>query len=331
MGAASYVDWEKTDLLCGKSGRMMVSGLFRRAGPSIMRRSEYGGGYNEPLTSINGFPVYATTVIAGMHLFFFMVSAIVGAGTLTALFAMHPELVFKGMQFWRPLTYGFANEITDFGAIWFVIALFFFYYFGKEVEAFLGRPSFLFLYTAIWLSVPVVQTLLWWLVLPQAVAGSSLVHLGCFVAFAAIYPGAQLLFGIPAKWFAVGIVAITVLQTVGARDGGAFLNVAAAVGTAFVLTLWLCGRLELPIGDRMTEGLRGAFARLSPAGRRRAKFKVVKDAPVLPERKASGVGDLTDVDAILDKIASRGLASLTRRERELLEKARNQLIEREKE
>jgi DNA-binding MarR family transcriptional regulator len=283
-----------------------------------MRRSYFEGGSTGPITYFRGLPIYGTTILAIVHLTFFVVSAFVGGGTLAAAFGFAPPLIFEKFQIWRFLTYGLANDILGYSPIWFIIGLAFFYFFGREVEVFLGRTAFFILYGAIWLAIPMTLLLTHWLA-PFAIAGSNLIHLGMFVAFAAIYPGVVVFFTITAKWMAIGYVAISCLQYIGVRQMGGLIAIAAATLTAMCLSLYLCGRIEI----EWPQWVRAVFRSFSPAARRRARFRVV------PREKEVRRGAESDVDAILDKIAAKGMSSLTKSEREILQRARSEMLKRE--
>ncbi len=283
-----------------------------------MRRSYFEGGSTGPITHFRGLPVYGTTILAILHLVFFVLSAFVGGGALAGALGFAPPLIFERLEIWRFLTYGFANDILGYSPIWFIIGLAFFYFFGREVEVFLGRSSFFLLYGAIWLAIPVALLLTDWLA-PFAVAGANLIHMGMFVAFAAIYPGVVVFFTITAKWMAVGYVAISCLQYIAVRQMGGLVAIAAAALTALFFCLYLSGRIEIK-WPQWVRGLVGAF---NPAVRQRARFRVV------PREDASRPATQSDVDAILDKIAAKGLSSLSKSEREMLQRARSEMLKRE--
>src|SRR5437879_9438714 len=83
--------------------------------------------------------------------------------------------------------------------------------FGREVEKFIGQRAYIVLY-AVLLSTPSLLLTLWGFSQRTGLAGSLALHFGVFVAFATIYPSAELLLRITAKWTAVILGAIYTLQ-----------------------------------------------------------------------------------------------------------------------
>src|SRR5438477_11977081 len=86
------------------------------------------------------------------------------------------------------------------------------------------------------LFAPSMMLTLWCLSQRTGLAGSPALHFGIFVAFATIYPSAELLLRITAKWTAVILAAIYVLQLLAynAWTDLAVLLTSIAVGVSFV-------------------------------------------------------------------------------------------------
>jgi hypothetical protein len=142
----------------------------------------------------------------------------------------------------------------------------------------------------------------------------SWANFAVFLAFAALYPGAQLLFQITAKIFAWVFLGLSVLQLLAGRQ---WPEMFVLLATAFLA--WYAIRHGAALNlDFMS--------RLRPVSHRtkHPRLRVVKnpdDEPVDPHRI---------MDPLLEKISRDGLASLTRREREQLERARAVLLEMER-
>ncbi|MFQ3577973.1 MAG: DUF6576 domain-containing protein, partial [Verrucomicrobiia bacterium] len=147
---------------------------------------------------------------------------------------------------------------------------------------------------------------------PGVFAGSNLIHLACFCAFAALFPGMPVLFSLTAKWLATGYVAIVALQYLALRDITSLVALAAAVTTGVFGARMLDGRpIEIQGPERIISSIK--------AHQRRASFRVVRQSDD-PEQ---------DIDALLEKISQSGINSLTGEERRRLEKARVALLKRE--
>ena len=74
-------------------------------------------------------------------------------------------------------------------------------FFGRDVEKFIGRKAFAWLYGVLVLAVPVLLSLLYFLGIDGgSYSGSDAVHFAIFLAFAMIYPGAEIFFSIQARW-----------------------------------------------------------------------------------------------------------------------------------
>ncbi len=212
---------------------------------------------------------------------------------------------------WQPITYMFLHS-----GIWHIlINLFILWFFGREVEYFIGPKYFTRLYfgagiagAALWLafnfnsSVPVL--------------GASAAVLGCVIAFATLFPDREVtllvFFVLPvtlkAKYLALVAIAFDVVPLLQGTDS----NVAhlahlggAALGYLYIKQL---GYGAMP---RWLLWLQGMGARLKP--RRRPPPRELSPDEYMREQ----------VDPILDKIAREGMQSLTRHERKILESAKD--------
>jgi membrane associated rhomboid family serine protease len=266
----------------------------------------------DPITWFGRVPVYATTVIVALYVACMIGVAIAlasGADGALGKLTFNTESVLRGGEIWRCLTYAFVNPPDP----WFLISLVMLYIFGRDVEQYLGRKGFVRLYLGFLLLGPSL------LLAASLVTGQSLsltqswANFAVFLAFASLYPGAQLLFQITAKLFALVLLGISVLQLLATRQ---WIEMLVLLATAFLAYYAI----------RHGSALNLDFvARLRPVSHRTKgpRLRVVKnpdDEPVDPHRI---------IDPLLEKISRDGLASLTRREREQLERARNVLLERE--
>jgi len=263
----------------------------------------------DPITWVGRIPVYATTIIVALYVVSMVGVAIAlasgaeaGLGKLT----FNTESVLRGGELWRCLTYAFVNPPDP----WFIISLVMLYIFGRDVEQHLGRKGFVRLYLGFLLLGPSL------LLAASLVSGQSLsisqswANFAVFLSFAALYPGAQLLFQITAKIFALVLLGISVLQLLAGRQ---WVEMMVLLATAFL------AYYAIRHGSALNLDF---ISRLRPVSSRSKipRLRVVKspdDEPVDPHRI---------IDPLLEKISQNGLSSLTRREREQLERARAVLL-----
>jgi membrane associated rhomboid family serine protease len=267
----------------------------------------------DPITWFGRVPVYATTIIVALYVACMIGVAIAlasGAEGALGKLTFNTESVLRGGEIWRCLTYAFVNPPDP----WFLISLVMLYIFGRDVEQYLGRKGFVRLYLGFLLLGPSL------LLAASLVTGQSLsltqswANFAVFLAFASLYPGAQLVFQITAKLFALVLLGISVLQLLATRQ---WIEMLVLLATAFLAYYAIRHGSALNL-DFVT--------RLRPVSHRTKgpRLRVVKhpdDEPVDPHRI---------IDPLLEKISRDGLASLTRREREQLERARTVLLERER-
>ncbi len=271
-----------------------------------------------PLTWVGQFPVYLSTAIAGVHAVAMVLCAFLLAGGASSfigrVFEFSPEGAIRGMQVWQFVTYAFVTTNSQ-AFLWIALQLFMFAAFGREVEKFIGRASFAWLYGLLLLLPPVFLSLVYLVGDANFVySGSGSVHFAVFVAFAYIYPRAEIFFGIEARWIAGVLVVVNSLMLLADRT------------PVFLGLLWLeCGAAILWL---MYEGV-GTWSLPSPAAYFKRKHSESKLRVVRKEQeKEMEVHE--SIDPILEKIASRGMSSLTRSERETLERARVALLEKER-
>ena len=265
-----------------------------------------------PVTWMGRFPVDVTTILVAVHVVVAILTCLVvaaGGGAVLNFMLFDSARVLGTGQIWRLATYAFVHSPSML--LWFAIEMYMLFVFGREVERFIGQRAYIALY-ALLLFVPSFVLTVWGLGQRTGLAGSLALHFGIFVAFATIYPSAELLLRITAKWSAVILGAIYVLQLLAynAWTDLAVLLTSIAVGFCFV-------RLR-GVGPELVwwENLK---ARLQP----KPKFKVVPK-PTPARRDDDDISE--SVDPILDKIARSGIGSLTPNERRILDRARDRLL-----
>jgi membrane associated rhomboid family serine protease len=271
-----------------------------------------------PITWVGRFPIYVTTLLVVLHVAAMVVVAVsmalAGARDAAEIPWIEPLIysnadVLRHFSLWQFVTYAFVNAPS----LWFVVEMWMLYTFGREVEKFVGRRAFLWLYAALVLVGPLALTLLGLAGVPAALAGSGTIHFALFVAFVVIYPRAEIFFSFQAKWVAAVLLAIYSLQFLAARAwpalGVLWLECACAVAI-----LHFAGVANASLGAWLPE-------RDEPPAPRRSRRS----------REEPEEADLHEsIDPLLEKISRQGIGSLTKRERQRLEQAREALLDREK-
>lgn len=261
-------------------------------------------GNTSPWTWVGAVPIYASTVLAAVHAVAMVATALaLAAGAEALLQALSfSSAAVRGGALWQFVTYAFVHPPN----IWFLLEIYLLVVFGKQIEQFLGRSAFLGIYAVLLLLPPLALTLASFGGISSFYAGSGALHFAVFIAFATLYPSAEMLFGVAAKWVAVALAGVMALQALAARDLVGLAVIVLDAGAAYLLVRWLRAGGGLP-----------DWRSLVPA-RRRPNLTVMREDEPLP------------VDAILDKISRRGIGSLSARERARLEAARQELLENEK-
>jgi membrane associated rhomboid family serine protease len=266
-----------------------------------------------PVAWMGRYPVDVTTLLVGLHVAVAVISCLlvaIGAGFVLDLLQFDSAAVLYRGQLWRVVTYAFVH--TPGALLWFAVEMYMLFVFGREVERFIGRRAYIWLYLILLIAPAAVLTI-WGLWERSALAGSPTIHFGIFVAFATIYPRVELFLRIMAKWVALILAAVSTLQLL-AYHAWTYLTVLwASIAAAFLFV-----------------ELRGAgpelvwWKNLKMALQPKPKLHIVQKST---SRRVVEPEDISaSVDPILDKISKFGIGSLTESERRQLDRARNRLL-----
>jgi len=271
--------------------------------------------FSEPFRGLVARFGSVTQLIIAINVIVFFIQLICGAARFP-YFEEYLALSADGLRrgfLWQPITYMFLHA-----GIWHIlINLLILWFFGREVEYFIGAKYFTRLYfmagifgAAFWFAfnfhshIPVI--------------GASAGVLGCVIAYATLFPDREVLFFIfpmQAKYLALIAVAFDVVPLLQRTDLGV-AHLAHLGGAAFgYLYVKHLGYGATP---RWLLGLQRVGARLKP--RRRPSPREMSSEEFVRE----------EIDPILDKIAREGMQSLTRRERKILESARDLMQKRQR-
>jgi membrane associated rhomboid family serine protease len=261
-----------------------------------------------PLTWLGSFPVYVSTAVAGLHGIALILSALAmaaGSEALLQSFMFSSDSVARDASLWQLFTYAFVHTPP----YWvFLFELYLLVVFGREIESYLGRAAFIKLYLLLLLAPSVFLTACNFAGWHTIYDGSSALHFGVFVAFALIYPTAEILFSIQAKWIALALLAINSLQCLALSNYNALAVLAVDCVSACLFIGFQQGRFTFRLPERSQ------------------KVRPTPRAAVARNPEPSRGDALDAIDPILEKISRHGIGSLTSRERERLEKARAHLI-----
>jgi len=267
-----------------------------------------------PVAWMGRYPVDVTTMLVGLHVVCAVLAciliAIPGLGGTLNYFVFDSARIWNGMQVWRLGSYAFVHYPSSL--LWFAIEMYMLFVFGREVERFIGRSAYIGLYLIL-LVTPAALLTVWGLWQRSALAGSPALHFGIFVAFATIYPRAELFLRIMTKWVVLILAAIYTLQLLAYHAWSDLMVVWTSIAAAFLFIEMQGSGPELPWWDALK-------TRFAP----RPKFHVV---PKMHSSRSAETDDVyTSIDPILDKISKSGIGSLTASERRQLDRERERLL-----
>ena len=226
-----------------------------------------------------------------------------------------------GGEVWRLVTWPLVAEPS----FWTVIGLVFFYIFGSQMEALMGRRHYLAFIIALTI-VPALAVTFFDAISASFIGGFGgidMVQFGVLIAFVAQYPTARFFFGIPAPVLIGVFVALRYLNILADRDDFSFVLVTAAILTAGIVFKSLGYAPEvswiprIPLPASMT-GQRAAPAPRQSQPRRRRSRGRSSHLSSVPSPAPDPSMDM-EIDALLDQVAEHGLDSLTKDQRKRLE------------
>lgn len=255
-----------------------------------------------------GRPMHGTTLLVILHC-----AAMVACALLTACgyagalhyFVLSRQELLSG-HVWQLFTYA----LVGMPSLSFAIDMLMLYWFGMGLETSLGRPRYFSFYAILIL----FQSALFLLTANSgylSLSGLGSVIFGVFIAYATIYPDVQIFFGITVKLIAYALFAIYALSDLAYHNWIGLLFLGSITGLSYCAMRLLGFQGGFDWWDRWTTSL---------ANRHRS-----------PVKPPEGDKIQESINPILDKIASRGINSLTETERLALERARSTLKRKEDE
>lgn len=215
-----------------------------------------------------------------------------------------PQYLSSG-EVWRVFTWPLADGIS----LWSILNLVLLWYFGRDLEATLGKVKMAWLYGGIWLALTLATSATGIALAGAYAAGLDLVQLTILLLWIAEYPTRRFLFNIPAWVFGAVIVGLQVLQYIGYRMWPMLVNL--------LLSLILVAIVARALG------LLSQYAWIPGAGSSRPRApKAHKPTRAQQRAHSRKLSDDERMDELLDKINAQGLHSLTKQERAELLKLR---------
>ena len=287
---------------------------------------------NEPLKKWNGIPIYLTTIITALLALGLLLSAVLLAARSPLFETLTFSLPGDATNFLSAFTYPFMDYLSFFTPF----GIFFFYRFSVGIETHLGRSVLTKLLLLLTLVPVALATLIYYAFgIPMAAMGMGdkelmgdiLILIGVIIAFSTLYPNAEAFVWVSFKLLAFVCLLCGSLMALAERNW-------------LILTgMWLCAATGFLVIrhalNQEHDDVVPLMARVRSWFRRRPSLRVlpsptppVRPTPVRP-RKIEEEDD-AEIDALLDKIAKSGLASLSNSEKAKLERARQELLKKER-
>jgi membrane associated rhomboid family serine protease len=293
-----------------------VSGYFRFG--------RAGGEASNPWFRIGTLDVGTTMLIVLVSVVSLIVFAVEPVDKPIQLaLAMVSDHVAHG-QLWRLVTWPFANLYVN---VWVAVSIFFFWYFGTELERAIGRVRMAVLFLGTSVLTGIVGCLIDLSMVGTFNGGglAGLSNLGLLMAlvFIAEYSHVRFFFGIPGWVVGLVLVGIQVIQLLGYRflvDLFTFLCSLVIVAVMARSVGLLTERAWIPaVAVAKVRGRRSRRKAQRPTG------PTVVQGPWQPPEAPPVSRDQAELDALLDKISESGMDSLTDHEREQLLVLRDRL------
>ena len=277
----------------------------------------------EPFGKWKGVPIYLTTIIVAIMIVGLIVCAMIQA-TGSRVFLEAGFYVPRNG--WANILAVFTYPLIDRLNFFTLFGIYVFYSWSVGIETHMGRTVLSRLLIML-VTVPaaLATALYYGLHSSGSLLGNYYLAAGLLVAFATLYPNAEVFGFIPFKYFAVACVFLGSLMALAERDA---LPLIALWSSCLVGFLYIRYALDQEYDDAIP-----LSARLRHFFRRKPKFRVVRKDEIPPAERWAPDPEpdavTAEVDAILDKVARSGLDSLTSAERKKLELARQALNRRD--
>lgn len=274
------------------------------------------GSGSDPWFTVGSVAVTTTVAITALGLFGILLVVIeAGYGPISRALLLD-ESAISGGQVWRFVTWAIPPA-SDF--FWALLGLIFFFLIGTQFEAMLGRRAFTSLVGAI-VVVPAILGALVAVIAGENVPtfGLSMIFLGIAAGFSAAMPQARSFFGIP-FWVIVAfffLVQFLSLLATRSLSGMVILSSTAFIGLVMTRSLGFANVEWIPT-VALPSFVTGTPAPSTKA--RRTKKKKSRGRANLSAVPAATASE-AEIDALLDQVNEQGLDSLTKKQKQTLER-----------
>jgi len=272
-----------------------------------------------PLFWMGGRPIYANDFFVFAHVISFVVCAlcisVYGLDRIYDALSLNTAKIWDDGEVWRLFSYiAFDPYFFMQRSLWFLWSMLLLYFFGREVEQYAGRKTYLKLYAALVL-IPALLLCVLGLTTPQVHLNCFEAIFGMFIAFVTLYPGSMpAFFWLPFRASVLAWILLAVFSLIDLADHAftaIFMLWASSAVGYFGMRLigagyglnWLTDWLEERQAQRLA---------------RQRNIKILKDTQATQT-----------IDDILEKISKQGVGSLSPSERAALERARKNLLKRD--
>jgi membrane associated rhomboid family serine protease len=263
-------------------------------------------GETDPWFTVGSVEVTTTVLVAALAGISFFIYAI--DKTLLNSLVLFPERVMHG-QVWRVITWPLVNP----PGIWPLLTLVLFWYFGRELEAQMGRMRFLWLILFMVVGGGIVAALI---NVEIPLAGFRFVELGVFVAYVAERAHARFMFNIPAWVMVAVIIGLDVLQLLGDRLFRYLVVEFVIIAIALLVSRAYGMASDTPWVPKLALPGSGTPAKKKA---KRGKEKLAAVPATAPAGPKLDLSAQVEMDGLLDKISAGGMDSLSSAERKRLE------------
>ena len=286
-----------------------------------------GRGNEDPWFRVGTVDVTTSVLVAALSAVSMVVIAF--APGLFDVLALDPDLALRG-RVWPVVTWPLANPVS----LWTVLAIFFFWYFGSDLESTVGRRRFTWMILGFTVAMAMVAIVVG-LALPgtgQYLFGLNTLQLMVLLTWVAEYPTRRFLFNIPAWVFGAVIVGLQVLGYIAARDVLGLLTllislfVCALIARAAGLLTELSWLPNVHVPHRQ-HGNRAQGQPRQPRRRKGRGSSTVVAGPWDDQHRSSSPAarDRARLDELLDKISEKGMDGLSEKEKQELLALRDRL------
>lgn len=279
------------------------------------------GSGSDPWFMAGSVAVTTTVAVTALGLFGILLFVLEGGIGLIGGALQLETSAITGGQLWRFATYLIPPDNNFF---WALLGLVFFFMIGSQFETMLGRRAFTGLVVSVTVIPAVIGVVLAVLTgLPLFNLGISILFLGVAAGFSAAMPQARSFFGIP-FWVVVAFIfVVQVLSFAAQRSLPTLVMVLAAGAISLIVTRslgfsnveWIPA-LNLP-GFMTNEGVSTPSRAKKPKKKKKKRGRGNLSAVPSP---ASSLASEAEIDALLDQLNEHGIDSLTKAQRQTLER-----------